>query len=153
MSAQYNFDSEHIDWQHIVDESQDYPCDYELAILGADAKTGRLDLIVKWPPNSYCHFHRHVADTAILVLEGEQHVIEIHDDGSEGEHKIRPAGTYLMSPGGEAHMEHGGPEGALVFFSLFAGDGPVFETLDKDMNVLDAATVADMVETPTLGAT
>jgi hypothetical protein len=108
---------------------------------------------VKWPPNSYCHFHRHVADTAILVLEGEQHVIEIHADGSEGEHKIRPAGTYLMSPGGEAHMEHGGPEGALVFFSLFAGDGPVFETLDKDMNVLDAATVADMVETPTLGAT
>jgi hypothetical protein len=50
-------------------------------------------------------------------------------------------------------MEHGGSEGALVFFSLFAGDGPVFETLDKDMNVLDAATVADMVETPTLGAT
>ena len=151
MDGQYNFDSEHIDWQHIVDESQSYPCDYEMVVLGTDAKTGRLDLLVKWPPNSYCHFHRHVADTAILVLEGEQHVTEIFDDGSEGEHKVRPAGTYLMSPGGEAHMERGGPDGALVFFSLYAGDGPVFETLDKDMNVLQASTVAEMEETPSLG--
>ena len=77
---------------------------------------------------------------------------EIQDDGSEGEHKVRPAGTYLMSPGGEAHMERGGPEGALVFFSLYAGDGPVFETLDRDMNVLDAATVREMAASPTLGA-
>ena len=151
MGGHYSFDSEHIDWQHIVDESQDYPCDYKMAILGTDPKTGRLDLIVKWPPNSYCHFHRHVADTAILVLEGEQHVTEILDDGTEGEHKVRPAGTYVMSPGGEAHMECGGPAGALVFFSLYAGEGPVFETLDKDMNVLQASTVAEMEAAPSLG--
>ncbi len=152
MSAAYQFDGEKIDWTLIEDPTQPYPCKYEMAILGADPATGRLDLIVRWPANSYCHFHRHVADTAVLVLEGEQHIIEIHDDGSEGEHKVRPAGTYVMSPGGEAHMERGGPDGALVFFSLLAGDGPVFETLDKDMNVLDAATVAEMAETPTLGA-
>jgi hypothetical protein len=151
MGGQYHFDSEHINWEHIVDESQDYPCDYKMAVLGTDAKTGRLDLIVKWPPNSYCHFHRHVADTAILVLEGEQHVTEILDDGSEGEHKIRPAGTYVMSPGGEAHMERGGPDGTLVFFSLYAGEGPVFETLDKNMNVLQASTVAEMEAAPSLG--
>ena len=151
MGAQYHFDSEHIDWQHIIDKSQDYPCDYKLAILGTDPKTGRLDLLVKWPPNSYCHFHRHVADTTILVLEGEQHVIEVHDDGSQGEHKIRPAGTHMMSPGGEAHMEFGGPDGALVFFSLYAGEGAVFETLDKDMNVLQASTVAEMTAAPSLG--
>ena len=78
-------------------------------------------------------------------------MIEILDDGSEGEHKVRPAGTYVMSPGGEAHMERGGPEGAVVFFSLYAGKGVCFETLDKDMNILDSATVADMMETPTLG--
>ena len=151
MNTQYNFDSDHIDWTHIVDDQVDYPCDYQMAVLGSDPKTGRLDLIVKWPPNSYCHFHRHVADTAILVLEGEQHVIEILENGSEGEHKVRPAGTYVLSPGGEAHMEYGGPEGATVFFALYAGDGPVFETLDKDMNVLQASTVAEMSENPSLG--
>ena len=151
MSANYVFDGDKIDWQAIDDPTQDYPCKYEMAILGSDAETGRLDLIVRWPPNSYCHFHRHVADTAILVLEGEQVVTEILDDGSEGETKVRPAGTYVMSPGGEAHMERGGPEGATVFFSLYAGKGNCFETLDKDMNVLEASTVAEMAATPTLG--
>ncbi|MEM9177347.1 MAG: hypothetical protein AAGC67_19200 [Myxococcota bacterium] len=151
MPGHYVFDGDKIDWQSIEDPTQDYPCKYEMAILGSDAETGRLDLIVRWPPNSYCHFHRHVADTAIMVLEGEQHVVEIHDDGSEGQHKVRPAGTYVMSRGGEAHMEYGGPEGATVFFSLYAGQGPCFETLDRDMNILEASTVAEMAATPTLG--
>ena len=82
MNPRYNFDSDHIDWQHIVDDSQGYSCDYKSAVLGADPSTGRLDLIVKWEPHAYCHFHRHVADTAILVLEGEQHITEIGADGS-----------------------------------------------------------------------
>ena len=86
------------------------------------------------------------------MLEGEQHVTEILPDGSEGEHKVRPAGTYVMSPGGEAHMERGGPDGALVFFSLQARDGKVFETLDREMNVLAASTVEEMSQSPSLGA-
>ena len=143
MTPTYQFDGDKIDWIDFDDPSQDYPCKYQMAILGADADTGRIDLIVKWPPNSYCHFHRHVADTAILVLEGEQVVTEILDDGSEGETKVRPAGTYVMSKGGEAHMEKGGPDGATVFFALHSVEGTVFETLDKDMNVLDASTVAE----------
>ena len=144
--ANYNFDSEHIKWTHLQDPSVGYPCDYKIAVLGAEPAIGRLDLIVKWPPNVYCHFHRHVADTTILVLEGEQHIIEIADDGSEGQHKIRPAGTYATSPGGEAHMERGGPNGATVFFAMQTADGRIFETLDKDMNVLVTSTIDNMLE-------
>lgn len=144
MTGNYNFDSEHIEWTHFVDPEAGYPCDYKMAVLGADPKTGRLDLIVKWPPNSYCHFHRHVADTTILVLEGEQHIIEIGADGSEGAHKVRPAGTYASSPGGEAHMEYGGPEGATVFFAIQSTDGRVFETLDREMNLLEVSTIEEM---------
>jgi hypothetical protein len=144
MTGNYNFDSDHIEWTHIQDPEAGYPCDYKMAVLGADAKIGRLDLIVKWPPNSYCHFHRHVADTTILVLEGEQHIIEIGEDGSEGEHKVRLAGTYASSPGGEAHMEHGGPEGATVFFAMQSKDGRLFETLDREMNVLESSTIEEM---------
>ena len=76
-------------------------------------------------------------------------VTEILDDGSEGETKIRPAGTYVMSKGGEAHMEKGGPNGATVFFALHSVEGTVFETLDKDMKVLDASTVAATATTST----
>jgi hypothetical protein len=146
MESNYNFDSDHIEWTHIQDPEAGYPCDYKMAVLGADPKTGRLDLIVKWPPNSYCHFHRHVADTTILVLEGEQHIIEIAEDGTEGEHKVRPAGTYASSPGGDAHMEHGGPEGATVFFAMQSTDGKLFEMLDREMNLLDTTTVEQMAE-------
>ena len=145
MKSNYNFDSDHIKWTHLQDPNTGYPCNYKLAVLGAEPALGRLDLIVKWPPNSYCHFHRHVADTTILVLEGEQHIIEIADDGTEGAHKVRPAGTYASSPGGEAHMEHGGPEGATVFFAMQSRDGRIFETLDKDMNILATSTIEDMV--------
>lgn len=143
MSTAFNFDTSRIEWTHIEDPEAGYPCEYDLAILSADPKAGRLDLIVKWPANSYCHFHRHVADTAILVVEGEQHITEINDDGSEGASKVRPAGTYAFSPGGEAHMEKGGPEGAIVFFAMYAADGRLFETLDRDMNVLAASTVEE----------
>ncbi len=147
MDRNYNFDSDHIEWTHIQDPDAGYPCEYKTAVLGADPALGRLDLIVKWPPNSYCHFHRHLADTTILVLEGEQHIIEIADDGSEGAHTVRPAGTYANSPGGgDAHMEHGGPEGATVFFALQSADGRLFETLDKEMNVLASSTVEEMAE-------
>jgi hypothetical protein len=144
MSTNFNFDTSHIEWTHIVDPEAGYPCEYELAVLGADPVAGRLDLIVKWPPNSYCHFHRHVADTSILVIEGEQHITVINDDGSEGAHKVRPAGTYAFSRAGEAHMERGGPEGAVIFFALYSAEGKLFETLDKDMNVLAASTVQEM---------
>jgi len=144
MSTPFNFDTSRIEWTHIEDPEAGYPCEYDLAVLGADPEAGRLDLIVKWPANSYCHFHRHVADTAILVVEGEQHITEINADGSEGASKVRPAGTYAFSRGGEAHMEKGGPEGAIVFFALYSADGRLFETLDKDMNILAASTVHEM---------
>ena len=144
MNPRYNFDSDHIDWLHVVDDSGGYPCDYKSAVLGANAKTGRLDLIVKWAPNAYCHFHRHLADTAILVLEGEQHITEIAPDGTELGSKVRTAGTYAASPGGDVHMERGGKDGALIFCALQARDGRLFEMLDRDMNILSASTVEEM---------
>lgn len=146
MNPTIDFDPDRIAWTHIEDPDVGYPCDYEMAILGADPEAGRLDLIVRWPPNSYCHFHRHIADTTILVIQGEQHLVTINDDGSEGERKVRPAGTYASSRGGEAHMECGGPEGAIVFFALHAPKGPVFEMLDRDMNILSASTVEEMAK-------
>ena len=144
--SQPGFDTSQIEWTRLQDPDADYPCDYEIAILGADPSTGRVDLIVKWPPNSYCHFHRHCADTTVLVVEGEQHIVEVADDGTQGKHKVRPAGTYAFSPGGEAHMEYGGPDGAIVFFAMQSRDGRVFEVLDRDMNVLITSTVESMAQ-------
>ena len=47
MDAMYQFDGDKIDWVEFDDPTQDYPCKYSMSILGADAETGRIDLIVK----------------------------------------------------------------------------------------------------------
>ena len=57
---------------------------------------------------------------------------------------FRKAGTYAHSPGGDVHMERGGPEGATVFFAMQSPDGRIFNMLDKDRNVLVSTTVEEM---------
>jgi hypothetical protein len=136
-----------LEWVHFDGGAPefDYPIDYDLAVLGAQPEIGRIDIVVRWAPNAYCHFHRHVAATTTLVLEGEQHVVETADDGSPI-HKVRKAGTYARSPGGDVHMEYGGAEGALVFFAMQSPTGRVFDLLDADRNVLVATTVEEMAK-------
>ena len=117
-----------------------------MAVLGSQPDIGRLDLLIRWAPNSYCHFHRHVAATTTLVLEGEHHVIDIDEDGAEGAHDVRPAGTYRIGPGGDLHMERGGPEGSLVLFSLHEPSGRMFEALDDEHNIFAVTTIESITE-------
>jgi len=146
MQPEFRFDTRHIEWVHFDGGPDfDYPIDYDLAVLGADPGNGTIDLLVKWAPNAYCHFHRHCGATTVLVLEGEQHVYEVTDDG-ETIHKVRRAGAYAHNPGGDVHMERGGPEGALIFFAIQSSDGHVFDLLDKDRNILVTSTVEEMAQ-------
>ncbi len=146
MKPDFRFDTSHVEWTRLEGGPEfDYPIDYQLAVLGAQPEVGRLDLLVKWAPNAYCHFHRHCAATTTLVLQGEQHIHEIGDDG-ETIHKVRKAGTYARSPGGDVHMESGGPEGAIVFFAMQSPTGEVFDLLDADRNILVKSTIEEMAK-------
>jgi hypothetical protein len=147
-SVEIDYRGDRVRWTRIQDPDQDYPVDYHMAVLGCDPERDTIDLLVKWEPDSYCHFHRHAAATTVLVLQGEQHVAEFDDDGREVGRKSRRAGEYARRPAGEAHMEWAGPEGAVVFFSLQALEkgGPIFETLDREMKVVSSASAADLVE-------
>ncbi|MFT4584757.1 MAG: hypothetical protein ACI915_003467 [Gammaproteobacteria bacterium] len=121
----------------------DYLIDYSLALLGAEPDKGRIDFLVRWEPNAYCHFHRHLSDTTTLVLEGEHHIVDTNE--TETVHKIRRVGHYAHSAGGDLHMEYAGPDGTLVFFSMFAPDGRLFEILDRENNILTITTIDDIV--------
>lgn len=139
-----SFDTSAIEWIHFdPDPRFDYPINYSIGILGASPESGSVDFLGRWAPNSYCHFHRHLGATTSLILQGEHHTIEIID--GEAVHKVRRAGDYAQKPGGEAHMEHAGPEGSLVFFSMKAVDGKVFEVLGDEEKVLNATTYEDFV--------
>ena len=72
----------------------DYPIDYSAALLNAN-QDGHVDILYRWEPDCYCHFHRHTAEVSSTVLEGELHVIDIDlTSGEEIGTKIRHAGDY-----------------------------------------------------------
>lgn len=140
------YTTEPITWVRSIGSAKfDYPIDYWVAILGANHETGRIDFLSKWEPNAYCHYHRHLGPMSVLVLEGEQHIIETTP--FETIHKVRKPGFFTHSAGGDVHMEHGGPTGAVVLFSCQAVDGgKLFEVLDRQGKVLATATIQGFLD-------
>ena len=136
------YNDKEIDWIHLLgDDTFDYPIDYSAAVLNL-LDDGHIDMLFRWEPNQYCHFHRHLVNTTTTVLQGEHHLVDM-DKGVEGEHRIRVAGDYSHRPPGEVHMEYAGPQGSLLLFNMYAPDGRLFEILDRDENVLSLVTIDD----------
>ncbi len=138
------YNTDNIEWIHLEGGPDfDYPIDYWIAVLGGREQGGCLDFLVKWEPDSYCHYHRHLGATTTLMLEGEHHVVET--SATEIIHKTRKPGHFVRNPPGDLHMEYAGPQGSVVFFSMQADDGRLFEILDKHENILAVATIEDLV--------
>ena len=58
--AQKNGGTTEFSWKHYQVERYrnfDYHIDYSDAVLDA-REDGRLEILVKWEPNSYCHLHK-----------------------------------------------------------------------------------------------
>lgn len=140
------FDNEDLKWRRFVgDDSIDYSIDYEASLLSI-RDDGHVDLLYRWAPNSYCHFHRHTAATTSTVLAGELHVMTMDPETGETlETKIRKAGDYAHKDPGDVHMERGGPEGALVLFNLKAIDNSLAETLAQDGAVTGESRFDDLL--------
>ena len=141
------FENDNLRWKHFTGSDRfDYPIDFYSALLSVRPE-GHIELLYWWEPNSYCHFHRHTADTTSLVLKGELHVIDVDlKTGKELGIKIRPVGDFASKEPGDVHMERGGPEGALVFFSLFTEDGSLAETLSQDGRVLSTSSIDPILQ-------
>ena len=140
-----DFDLNTVQWMKLGGGPEfDYPIDYAYAVPSADVAAGRIEFLVKWAPNAYCHYHRHLGETTVVVLQGEQH---IHEEGPlETVHKIRQAGFTGRLPDGEMHMEHAGKDGMTILFSIHAPDGRLFDLLDRQGNTLMTVTIEDVVE-------
>lgn len=139
-----DFDLEAVQWMHLEGGPEfDYPIDYFYAVASADAARGRVEFLVKWAPNAYCHYHRHLGETTVTILQGEQHLHETRP--FETVHKVRQAGFTGRLPDGETHMEHGGAQGMTILFSIHAPDGRLFDLLDQAGNTLLTVTIDDAI--------
>ena len=57
---------------------------------------------------------------------------------------MRPVGSYKSSPAGDVHREGGGPtQDVIVLFNMRGTNGPFYEVLDDDQNVIATLTYAD----------
>lgn len=142
------FDPERYAWREVTGGPElSYEVRHDYTILGHDVAAGTLDMIVRWEGDGgHCPIHRHTATTTVLVLAGEQHLWDVHADGSRGAHKVRRAGDYALTVGDALpHLERGGSEGGLVFFGNHCTDGVLYEILDEDMKVLADITIEGLV--------
>lgn len=135
------------DWLEIDGRPDDpYPIHHDLCLLGWDIDAGTIDLAVRFDDRGgHCHAHRHVSPTTVLVLQGEQHLEELLPDGTRRP-KVRVAGVHHLTMGDPyPHLERGGPDGAVVFFSHHSPDGRLYEIVDLDGTVLSTVTIESLV--------
>ena len=76
-----------------------------------------------------------------MVLEGEHQIFDVADADLLVD--SRPAGTYSTHNGDEAHVEGGGPEGAIVLLSMESVDGEIWETYNLDLAVDRVSLASD----------
>jgi hypothetical protein len=105
----------------------------EFCLYDVDEERQVIDLIVKFEPGEVVAMHNHVAQTNMFVIQGELRMYET--DGSLKE--IRPAGKYCRGRRDDCHSEGGGPDGAIVFYSIRGhGSDELLEIVDGNMSVL-----------------
>jgi len=143
-----HFDPSRYRWRKVEGEpGLSHKVHHDYAILGYDLAAGTLDMLVRWEGDGgHCPIHRHVATTTVLVLEGEQHLWDLHPDGTRGEHRVRRAGDYALTVGDALpHLERGGQRGGVVFFGNHSADGRLYDLFDEDMNLLADVTMELLV--------
>jgi len=113
----------------------------ELRLCDIDEARSVVDLLVRFAPNQTVTMHNHLAQTNMFIIQGELRMYE--PDGSVRE--IRPAGRYYRGRTNDVHSEGGGPEGAVVFYSMRADDNDnVLEVMDDYENVVATLTMDDV---------
>ena len=113
----------------------------ELTLCDIDEERSVVDLLVRFAPDQTVTMHNHLAQTNMFIIQGELRMYE--PDGSVRE--VRPAGRYYRGRTNDAHSEGGGPEGAVVFYSMRADEeNAVLEMLDDDAKVVATLTMDDV---------
>lgn len=113
-------------------------------VVSVDRERDVVDMLMRFDPNARCVPHRHVGPTRTLIIEGEHQLFEM--DGSGVMTASRIAGQLGANDGDEAHIEGGGPAGAIILLTMTAIDGVVYEIFDPESLELDRVITLDDFE-------
>lgn len=141
-------DPDAYDWREIAGRPDSpYRIHHELCVLGYNRAAGTIDLLIRFDnEGGHCQAHRHLTTTSVLVLQGEQHLDEMHPDGTVV-HKVRTTGAYHFTNGDAyPHRERGGPDGGVLFFSHHSTDGRLYEIVDDDNRPIHTVTIDSLIE-------
>jgi ChrR Cupin-like domain len=135
----FRFDTREVDWKDFITTG----CYYKLLDVNVAARTA--DMLVKFEPGARCLYHRHVAPATSLVLEGELHIF---DKTSMGEtlRVVKPAGTYTSGVEDDVHVEGGGENGVIVYFSMRGSSDHIYDLLDTNLNLKREITIHDFAK-------
>ena len=133
--AQYAFDDRDIGWYYLGDDKH-----WVLAILDVNVSQRIVDFLVKYEPKQQIFFHRHLALTNTLVVQGEHRMYE-----PTGVLRVCSVGSYESNPPGDTHRDGAGEEEAVVFYSVRGKDGILFEILNDDLNVVGTLSTDDFM--------
>ncbi len=132
----YSFDDRQIQWSPFpgIENASFSLCDY-------DEERGIVDLIFKFEPDKKIAIHTHIWQTNMFIIEGELRMY--NTDGSVKE--VRATGKYFSGCENDTHSEGGGPNGAIVFYTVRSNGGEeIFDLLDDEGTIITTITRADI---------
>ena len=131
----YAFDDSNITWRTL-----DWLPHIAFFVYKVDEENRIVDVVFKFAANQKVMLHRHKCPYVTLVMQGELRFYR--EDGILKE--TRPTGSYVSgSANGEPHMEGGGDEDAIVFFSNRNIEDALYEFLDESGNPAQVLGIAD----------
>jgi quercetin dioxygenase-like cupin family protein len=109
-------------------------------IYNVDRQNGIVDAVFKFDADSRIKLHQHKVPYATLVLQGELRFYRPNGELKE----IRPTGSYVRGDANsEPHLEGGGDQDTIVFFSFRNAKDVLFVFLDENMEPAEAVSIDD----------
>lgn len=133
--SQFAFDDGNITWRTL-----DWLPNIAFFVYKVDEENRIVDVAFKFAANQKVMLHRHKCPYVTLVMQGELRFYRENGEMKE----VRPTGSYVSgNANGEPHMEGGGDEDAIVFFSNRNIEDALYEFLDESGNPVQVLGIAD----------
>lgn len=133
--SNFVFDNSNITWRTL-----DWLDHISFFVYKVDEENRIVDAVFKFAANQRVMLHRHHCPYVTLVMQGELRFYR--PDGTLKE--IRPTGSYVSgAANGEPHLEGGGDQDAIVFFSNRNIEDALYEFLDEGGKPVQILGIAD----------